>query len=78
LELDDMGSNPLESQYLAGPGYVWIPQWQDNFSNDDLGIDDVRADALTATPEPGTAALVAIGLLAAMVLVLRQRSASLA
>jgi hypothetical protein len=78
LELDDMGSNPLESQYLAGPGYVWIPQWQDNFSNDDLGIDDVRADALTATPEPGAAALLAIGLLAAMVLVSRQRSASLA
>jgi hypothetical protein len=78
LELDDMSTNPLQSQYLAGPGYVWIPQWQDNFSNDDLGIDDVRADALTATPEPNVAALLAIGLLAAMVLALRRRSTSLA
>jgi hypothetical protein len=77
-ELDDMGSNPLQSQYLAGPGYVWIPQWQNGFSNDYLGIDDVRADALTAAPEPGVAALLGLGLLAAMGCALRQRSASLA
>lgn len=46
---------------LAGPGYVWLPQWQNGFSGNLLGIDDVRADTLP-TPEPASGILMLIGL----------------
>lgn len=50
--LNSSDSDPLESQYLQGPGYVWLTVWQNNFSNDTLGIDDVTADTVSETPEP--------------------------
>lgn len=58
--LDDSNGDPLESQYLAGPGYVWLAAWQNGFSNDELGIDDVRADT-SATPEPAVLGMLASG-----------------
>lgn len=57
----DMEGGTLESSNLAGPGYVWLPQWQDGFSGDHLAIDDVRADAIP-TPEPASLALLGAGL----------------
>lgn len=45
---------------LAGPGYVWLPQWQNGFSGNLLGIDDVSADTLP-TPEPPSGVLMLIG-----------------
>lgn len=64
FELDDSDTDPLESQYLQGPGYVWLTVWQNDFSNDYLGIDDVRADTVNSTPEPATFALLTGGLAA--------------
>jgi hypothetical protein len=58
----DLGT--LTNDNLAGPGYVWFPEWQDGFSGDQLAIDDIRADAsATAVPEPSSFALIAAGLL---------------
>jgi hypothetical protein len=64
-ELDNADGDPLESQYLQGPGYVWLTVWQNGFSNDLLGIDDVEANALSAVPEP--ASLILLGTCAAIV-----------
>lgn len=54
--LGDSDGGTLLSDNLAGPGYIWLTAWQDGFSNNLLGIDDVRADA-SAVPEPPTALL---------------------
>ena len=73
-EPDNSDSDPLESQYLQGPGYVWLTVWQNNFSSDYLAIDNVCAEtaggdclgmAATAAPEPVTFALFGSGLLLA-------------
>lgn len=64
----------LQSSNLAGPGYVWLPAWQNGFSNNVLGIDDVRADTLP-TPEPSGLLLMLTGLLALGV-ILRRRFAA--
>lgn len=76
MELDNSDSDPLESQYLQGPGYVWLTVWQNNFSNDYLGIDDVRADTVSAVPEPAMLAMLGAGLalLAGMGVVRRKRA----
>jgi hypothetical protein len=60
--LGNSDGGSLESSNLAGPGYIWLPEWQNGFSSDILGIDDVRADTLPV-PEPGTLALFGTGLL---------------
>ena len=75
LTYDDSNSDPLESQYLAGPGYVWIAAWQNGFSDDYLGIDDVRADTVAPTPEPAGQAAICAGfvLLGCFVRARRQR-----
>lgn len=54
----------LQSWNLAGPGYIWLPVWQNGFSNNVLGIDDVRADAADV-PEAPTLALFAAAMLLA-------------
>jgi hypothetical protein len=59
--LDDSDGETLESQYLQGPGYEWLTVWQDGFSNDLLGIDDLEAVAIT--PEPSSILLLGSGLL---------------
>jgi hypothetical protein len=77
-ELDNSDSDPLESQYLLGPGYTWLTNWQNNFSDDLLGIDDVAADTVGSTvPEPGEAGMLAIGL-GLLVLMARRQAARLA
>ena len=45
---------PLLSKDLLGPGYVWITVWPNGWAGDVLGIDDVRADLLTACDGYGT------------------------
>lgn len=57
--LGNSDGSTLLSDNLAGPGYIWLPVWQDGFSNDVLGIDNVRADA----PEPASFAIFATALL---------------
>jgi len=49
----------LQNQYLGGVNYIWLPVWQNGFSNDTLGIDDVSAD--TVTPEPSSIILFGAG-----------------
>jgi PEP-CTERM motif len=75
--LDSSDADPLESQYLQGPGYVWLTVWQNNFSNDYLGIDDVRADTVSGVPEPASFALLGGGfvLLAGFGMARRKRAA---
>jgi len=55
---EDQGTNGglLETGDLAGPGYVWLPQWQDGFSNNELAIDDVQAYTI-----PGPASIAIFG-----------------
>jgi len=52
----------LLSSDLGGPGLVWLPVWENGFSGDVLGIDDVRAAALlgAAVPEPSNLILLAV------------------
>jgi hypothetical protein len=57
----DSDGESLISSDLGGPGMVWLPVWQDGFSNDLLGIDDVEAGTLAAVPEPSTLTFLAIG-----------------
>ena len=57
--LGNSDGGTLTSNNLAGPGYIWLPVWQNGFSNDIIGIDNVRADAV---PEPSAFALLAAGL----------------
>lgn len=68
----------LANADLAGPGYVWLPQWQNGFSDNVLGIDDVRADTI-ATPEPAAGALLLVGLVgfALLLTTRRQRKSSI-
>ena len=61
--LGNSDGSTLTSDNLAGPGYIWLPVWQDGFSNDIIGIDNVRADAV---PEPSALALLAAGLVCLM------------
>ena len=65
LVLGNSDGGTLESANLAGPGYIWLPVWQDGFSNDLLRIDNVRADA-TPAPEPGSMVLLTSGLVLAV------------
>lgn len=62
--LGDSDGGTLTSSNLAGPGYIWLPVWQDGFSGDLLGIDNVRADV--AAPEPPAISLLAAGLICLM------------
>ena len=80
VELDDSDGDPLESQYLQGPGYMWLTVWQNGFSDDYLGIDDVRADTVSAIPEPATLGMLggALLLLAGMGMARRKRQAKVA
>jgi PEP-CTERM motif len=61
--LGNSDGGTLTSNNLAGPGYIWLPVWQDGFSGDLLGIDNVRADAV---PEPSTIDMLAAGLVCLM------------
>jgi hypothetical protein len=65
----------LENQYLAGPGYTWLPVWANGFSNNVLGIDDVQAYTNATTPEPASYVPCGIGL-AALALVAHRRRRS--
>ncbi|MGH7018219.1 MAG: PEPxxWA-CTERM sorting domain-containing protein [Caulobacteraceae bacterium] len=69
----------LESQYLGGPGYIWLPQWQNGFSNDVLGIDNIFAGTV-AVPEPATWAMLLMGFfgLGGMLRASKSRKGSLA
>jgi hypothetical protein len=57
---DNANGDPLQSQFLAGPGFVSLTQWQNGFSDNLLGIDDVRADTV---PEPREMGLMGVGIL---------------
>jgi hypothetical protein len=66
--LDNSNGDPLESQFLQGPGYEWLTEWQNGFSGDDLGIDDLEANTVSApstsvTPEPSSFLLLGSGLM---------------
>ena len=63
-ELGNSNGETLLSDNLGGPGYIWLPVWQNGFSNDLLGIDNVRADS-TPVPEPASGTLFMAALLAA-------------
>jgi hypothetical protein len=64
----------LQSQYLDGPGYVWLTVWQNGFSGDQLNIDDIQTGALSATSVPEPASVVLLMTVAAgFVLALRRR-----
>jgi len=69
--LGNSDGSTLESSNLAGPGYIWLPVWQDGFSNDLLGIDNVRADA--DVPEPSALGIFIAALLCTGWLGLRSR-----
>ena len=59
--LANSDGSTLESSNLAGPGYIWLPVWQNGFSQDVLAIDNVRADTI-GVPEPATLVLFGAGL----------------
>lgn len=60
----------LQNQYLAGPGYLWLPLMQNGFSNNQLAIDDVQA---FVTPEPGTFGLLGLSGLLVFAFIRRTR-----
>lgn len=49
-----------QSQYLAGPGYMWFTYWNAGFSGGQLQVSNVVVDGQPA-PEPGSAPLLAVG-----------------
>ena len=66
--------NPLQNQYLAGPGYDWLTVWQNGFSGDQLKIDDISADTVTSpTPEPASFMLFGLGMAAVALVAQRKR-----
>jgi hypothetical protein len=74
---NDSDGDPLENQYLAGPGYTWLPVWANGFSNDTLGIDDVQAYTTTSViPEPSSFVPCGIGLAALAFAAHRKRRSS--
>lgn len=58
---NDFGGD-LQNQNLSDPGYLWFTVWQNDFSRNQLAIDDVRLDAVDgAVPETATWAMMVAG-----------------
>jgi len=66
----------IENQDLTGPNFIWLPVWQNGFSNNLLAIDDVSADT-AATPEPSTWLMLGTGLGGLTFFARRRRTAAL-
>jgi hypothetical protein len=56
----DSDGESLMSSDLGGPGLVWLPEWENGFSNNVLGIDDVEAGTLASVPEPSPLIILAM------------------
>lgn len=67
--LGNSDGETLLSSDLGGPGYLWLPAWQNGFSNDVLAVDNIRADTTGASvPEPGTFGLLGSALVGVIAL----------
>jgi hypothetical protein len=70
----DSDGETLMSSDLGGPGMVWLTTWENGFSNDLLGIDDVEAGTLSASAVPEPSALVFLALALGCIIVFREKS----
>ncbi len=61
-----------QSQYLAGPGYMWFTFWDPPFSNGKLKVADIQVQG-QSVPEPGSLSLFAVGSLALLLIAARRR-----
>ena len=69
---NDTVSSALQTQYLDGSGYVWLPVWAPGFAGGDLSVADVNVEQLASTPDSGTTlVLMGLGFLGLVVFGLR-------
>ena len=71
---NDSVSGALQTQYLDGSGYVWLPVWAPGFAGDTLDIANVDVAEVASTPDASwTLPLLGLGFFTLVVFGFRQK-----